>query len=79
MERNSKLYCAFVDLEITYDRVLREVVYSHLRKKGVPERLVRIVEVVDEEPTTSVRNINGYSGVGKPGVGLMVKVAALRT
>ena len=35
---------AFFDLEKTYDRMLREVVYWSLRKRGVPEYLVKMIE-----------------------------------
>ena len=36
-KRNTKLYYAFVDLEMTFDRVPREVVIWALRKLGVDE------------------------------------------
>ena len=46
LEGNQKLYCAFVDLEKAYDRIPREVVFWCLKKRKVPEKLVRLVEMM---------------------------------
>ena len=43
---NQKLYCAFIDLEKAYDRIPREVMFGFLRKRKVPEQLVRLVEMM---------------------------------
>ena len=38
-----KLYFCFVELETTFDRLLRKVLEWAMRKKGIPEVLVRSV------------------------------------
>ena len=55
LEKQEKLYYAFLDLEKAYDRVPRDIIYWSLRKKGVPEALVRIVEMTYWGATTYVR------------------------
>ena len=44
IEENLESYWGFVDLENAYDRVPREVIYWSLRRKGVPEKLVRLIQ-----------------------------------
>jgi hypothetical protein len=55
LEGNSKRYWTFVDLEKAFDRVPREVVYWSLRKKGVTEKIVRLVKSMYDGARTSVR------------------------
>ena len=38
-----KSYRCFVDIEKTFDRVLRKVLEWAMRKKGIPEVLVRLM------------------------------------
>ena len=59
LEGNRKVYWCFVDLEKAYDRVPREVVYWSLRRRGVPEKLVRLVEMMYERARTAVRTKYG--------------------
>lgn len=59
LEGNRKMYCAFVDLEKAYDRVPRELVYWCLRKRGMPEKLVRIVKAMYEGAVTTVNTVFG--------------------
>ena len=42
-EKDKKLYMRFVDLEKAFDRVPRRVMQSAMRKKGLPEILVKAV------------------------------------
>ena len=44
LEGNNKRYCTFVDLEKAFDGVPREVVHWSLRKKGVTEKIVRVIK-----------------------------------
>ena len=41
---NKRLYMAFVDLEKVFDRVPRKVIWWALRKLGVEEWIVRLVQ-----------------------------------
>ena len=38
------MFLTFVDLDKVYNRVSRDLVYWCLTRKGVPEKLVRLVE-----------------------------------
>ena len=53
--KKKKVYMAFLDLEKTYDKVPREVVYWCLQRKGVPEQMVRMVQATYKEAITRVR------------------------
>ena len=44
IEVHKDLFLTFVDLEKAYDRVPMDLVYLCLRRRGVPEKLVRLVE-----------------------------------
>ena len=70
MEGNRKLYWCFVDLEKAFDRVPREVVYWSLRKRGVPERLVRMIKSLYSGARTVVRTKCGKTDAFDVKVGL---------
>ena len=53
--KGKKLHMCFVDLEKAFDRVLRKVLEWAMRKKGLPEVLVRSVMSLYEEAKTRVR------------------------
>ena len=55
MQKKKKLYMCFVDLEKSFDRVPRKVFEWAMRKKGIPEDLVRSVMSLYEEEKTRVR------------------------
>src|SRR6218665_3784130 len=55
LEGNGKRYWTFVDMEKAFDRVPREVVYWSLRKKGVLEKIVRLVRSMYVDAKTAVR------------------------
>ena len=42
-ERRRNLHMVFIDLEKAYDKVLREVLYWTLMKKGVPIKYIDII------------------------------------
>lgn len=54
-EKEKKLYMCFVDLEKAFDRVPRKVVEWAMRKKGVPERMVRAVMDLYKGAKTKVK------------------------
>ena len=53
--KENKLYMFFVDLEKVFDRVPRKVLEWAMRKKGIPEALVRSVMSLYEGAKTRVR------------------------
>ena len=58
---NKRLYMAFVDLEKAFDRVPRKVIWWALRKFGVDEWIVRLVQGMYSSARSRVRVGEGYS------------------
>ena len=58
IEVHKDLFLTFVDLEKVYDRVPRNLVYWWLRRRGVPEKLVRLVEATHHGASTAVRTMH---------------------
>ena len=54
-EGQKELHCVFVDLEEAYDKVPREQVWYCMRKSGLAEKYVRIVQDMYDGSTTAVR------------------------
>ena len=59
--REKKLYMCFVDLEKAFDRVPRKVMKWTLRKKSLPEVLVKAVMSLYEGSRTKIRVGSGFS------------------
>ena len=55
MDKEKKLYMCFVDLEKKFDRVPRGVLEQAMRKKGIPEAMVRAMMSLHEGAKTRVR------------------------
>ena len=58
---NKLLYMAFVDLEKVFDRVPRDVIWWAMRKLGIDEWLVRLVQSMYKDERRRVRIDSGYS------------------
>ena len=58
---NKRLYMAFVDLEKAFDRVPRKVIWWALRKLGVDEWIVRLVQGMYSNERSRIRVGEGYS------------------
>ncbi|KAK3567099.1 hypothetical protein QTP86_009796 [Hemibagrus guttatus] len=65
-----ELHCVFVDLEKAYDRVPREELWYCMRKSGVAEKYVRLMQDMYERSRTVVRCAVGQTEEFKVDVGL---------
>ncbi|KAK3540907.1 hypothetical protein QTP86_004171 [Hemibagrus guttatus] len=65
-----ELHCVFVDLEKMYDRVPREELWYCMRKSGVAEKYVRVVQDMYERSRTVVRCAVGQTEEFNVEVGL---------
>ncbi|KAK3516660.1 hypothetical protein QTP70_021999 [Hemibagrus guttatus] len=65
-----ELHCVFVDLEKAYDRVPREELWYCMRKSGVAEKYVRVVQDMYERRRTVVRCAVGQTEEFNVEVGL---------
>ena len=55
LDKEMKLYMCFVDLEKAFDRVSRKVLEWAMRKRGIPEAMLRAVMSLYEGAKTRVR------------------------
>ena len=69
-EKRVEVLTTFVDLEKAYNRVAKDLVYWSLRKRKVPEKLVRLVKATYKKATTVVRTAHGKTGLFEIEVGL---------
>ena len=67
---NKPLYMAFVDLEKAFDRVPRDVICWAMRKLGIDEWLVCLVQSMYKDVRSRVRVGDGYSEEFGVGVGV---------
>ena len=68
--KNRNIYFAFVDLEKAFDRVPRKVLWRTLRKVGITEWIVCVVQIMYQNARSRVRVNNSYSDVFKVQVGV---------
>ena len=61
LAKNKNLYLAFVDLEKAFDRVPRQVLWWAMRKLGIDEWIVQLVQAMYCEVRSKVRVDNCYS------------------
>ena len=67
---NKRLNMAFVELEQAFDRVPRKVIWWALRKRGVEEWILRLVQEMYANARNHVRVGEGYSEEFKVNVGV---------
>ena len=69
-DKNLTLFFVFVDLEKAFDRVPRKVLWWAMRKVGVEEWIVRLVQAMYNNARSRVRAGSGYSEEFEVGFGV---------
>ena len=67
---NKPLFIAFIDLEKAFDRAPRDVIWWAMRKLGIDEWLVHLVQSMYKDVRSRVRVSDGYSEELGVGVGV---------
>ena len=75
-EGQRELHCVFVDLEKVYDRILREELWYCMRKSGIMEKYVQLVQDMYEGSETVVRCVIGTTESFKVKVELQPGISA---
>ena len=70
IRKNRNLLFAFVDLEKAFDRVRRKVLWWALQKVGIPEWIVRVIQVMHQNTRSQLRVNNLFSDVFDVQVGV---------
>ena len=70
IRKNRNLFFAFVDLGKAFDRVPRKVLWWALRKVGIPELIIRVIQVMYQNARSQVRVNNSFSDVFDVQVGV---------
>ena len=70
LSKNQMLYLAFVDLEKAFDRVPRKVLWWSMRKLGVDEWIVKLVQAMYTNAKSRVRVNNSYTDEFEVNVGV---------
>ena len=70
IEFGKELHAVFVDLEMAYDRVARELIWYSLRQKGVPEAYINVIQDMSAGCKTCVMTSAGKTEEIEIGVGL---------
>ena len=79
-EGQRELHCVFVNLEKTYDRVPRKELWYCMRKSGMAEKYVRLVQDMFEGKNSGEvcnRNYRKFQGQGRTAPGISVKFACV--
>ena len=59
LEKRKELHMVFVDLEKTYDRIPRDLIWWSLRKRGLEEHYITVIRDMYERSKTKVRTPTG--------------------
>ena len=70
LAKNKNLYLAFVDLEMAFDRVPRQILWRAMRKLGIDEWIIQLVQAMYCEVKSKVRVDNCFSDSFNVNVGV---------